>query len=437
MRDDVAGIGVGVPSVIDLKTGTVYDVQNIPSWKEVPLKARLEERYGRPAYVNNDANCFAVGEKYFGKIKPYDSAVGLIVGTGLGAGIIANGRLYSGVNCGAGEFGMIPYLDRTLEDYASGRFFKRVHGVGPRACRTGGTRRPGPLAIFAEFGRHLGEAVKVVLLRRRSGDHRPRRFGQQVLPVLPDRPQADVRDLCLFDRQGAAEDRGLGGRERRPSSAPRRSISTPRARRCRHDRGEEHRDPGRRRGPLGGGAGPGPEALRDRRLLRSPVRGPGPHGGGRRPLRDRPDLGFSLDVAVRPNAWVEISYSRQDTTVDFLPLAGESVPLFDALVEFFQFGGAYEAGGQVSPYALATIGLATMKPRADGVENEVKFAAALGGGLKIYLARRLGVRLQGRLLFPVLSAGGAFFVGPGGGYVIVSSSVLVWGDLSAGLFLRF
>ena len=150
-----------------------------------------------------------------------------------------------------------------------------------------------------------------------------------------------------------------------------------------------------------------------------------------------PNLGFSLAVAVRPNAWVEVSYSRQDTTVDFLPLAGESVPLFDALVEFFQFGGVYEAGGQVSPYALATVGLATMRPGADGTEDEVKFAAALGGGLKIYLARRLGLRLQGRLLFPVLSAGGAFLVGPSGGYVIVTSSVLVWGDLSAGLFFRF
>jgi len=138
MRKDVAGIGAGVPSVIDLKAGIVYDVQNIRSWKKVPLKARLEERYHLPAYVNNDANCFAAGEKYFGKAKPYDHAVGLILGTGLGAGVIANGRLYSGRNCGAGEFGMLPYLDRNFEAYASG------------------------LAIFAEFGGHLGEAVKAI-----------------------------------------------------------------------------------------------------------------------------------------------------------------------------------------------------------------------------------------------------------------------------------
>ena len=163
MRKDVAGIGAGVPSVIDLKAGIVYDVQNIRSWKKVPLKARLEERYHLPAYVNNDANCFAAGEKYFGKAKPYDHAVGLILGTGLGAGVIANGRLYSGRNCGAGEFGMLPYLDRNFEAYASGQFFARVHGVSGRELAGRAERGDErAIAIFAEFGGHLGEAVKAI-----------------------------------------------------------------------------------------------------------------------------------------------------------------------------------------------------------------------------------------------------------------------------------
>jgi len=163
MGPGAAGIGAGVPSIIDLATGTVYDVQNIPAWKKVPLKRILEDRYGRPAFVNNDANAFAAGEKYFGKIGPFDSAVGLIVGTGLGAGIIANGRLYSGVNCGAGEFGMLPYLDRDFEAYASGQYFERVHGIPGRelAARAAGGD-PAALEIFAGFGRHLGEAVKAI-----------------------------------------------------------------------------------------------------------------------------------------------------------------------------------------------------------------------------------------------------------------------------------
>ncbi len=163
MRPEVAGIGAGVPSVIDLRTGTVFDVQNIPSWKEAPLRGRLEERYRRPVYVNNDANCFAAGEKQFGKARPYDHAVGLIVGTGLGAGVIANGRLYSGATCGAGEFGMLPYLDSDFEAYASGQFFERVHGVSGRELAARAERGDAAaLGIFTEFGRHLGEAVKAI-----------------------------------------------------------------------------------------------------------------------------------------------------------------------------------------------------------------------------------------------------------------------------------
>lgn len=122
-RLEVEGLGLGIPSIVDLETGVVYDVQNIPAWREVPLKRILEARYQVPVYINNDANCFAVGEKYFGLGRSYNNFVGLIIGTGLGAGLIINGRLYSGPNCGAGEFGMLPYLDSNFERYASGQFF--------------------------------------------------------------------------------------------------------------------------------------------------------------------------------------------------------------------------------------------------------------------------------------------------------------------------
>src|SRR6185312_4636952 len=59
---EVKAIGIGVPSVVDVKKGIVYDVIHIPSWKEVHLKELLEARYHIPVFVNNDANCFALGE---------------------------------------------------------------------------------------------------------------------------------------------------------------------------------------------------------------------------------------------------------------------------------------------------------------------------------------------------------------------------------------
>jgi len=161
----VAGIGVGVPSVVDVEQGIVYDVQNIPSWKEVGIKEILQRRFGRPVYVNNDANCFAVGEKHFGKGAKFRHMVGLIVGTGLGSGLILNGRLYSGPNCGAGEFGMVPYKDSILEHYASGQFFTREYGIkGEEAhCRAGRGDREA-LAIFERFGAHLGDALMIIML---------------------------------------------------------------------------------------------------------------------------------------------------------------------------------------------------------------------------------------------------------------------------------
>lgn len=160
----VDGIGVGVPSVVDVETGVVYDVQNIPSWQEVPLRALLEERYGRPTFVNNDANCFAAGERYFGKGQNYRSFVGLIIGTGFAGGVILDGKLYSGRNCGAGEFGMIPYRDSIFEMYCAGQFFDREYGIdGATLYRQAREGNADALRAYEAFGRHLGEGIKTVM----------------------------------------------------------------------------------------------------------------------------------------------------------------------------------------------------------------------------------------------------------------------------------
>jgi glucokinase len=158
------GIGIGVPSVVDIARGIVYDVQNIPSWREVPLKGLLEERYGMPVLVNNDANCFALGEAHFGQGVGYRSVIGLIVGTGFAGGIIVDGRLYPGANCGAGEFGMMPYLDSIYEHYCAGQFFTRQVGQsGAELFRQAADGNGAALDAFATFGRHLGNGIQAIL----------------------------------------------------------------------------------------------------------------------------------------------------------------------------------------------------------------------------------------------------------------------------------
>lgn len=159
----VNGIGIAFPSIMDVKKGIVFDVQNIPAWKEVHLKEIIEQRYDLPVRINNDANCFALGEKYFGQGKNYRHLVGLIVGTGLGAGIVVDGKIYSGANGGAGEFGMIPYRDKYLEYYCSGQFFYN-HGnkSGDRLASAATTGDKEALAIFKVFGHHFGQAIKII-----------------------------------------------------------------------------------------------------------------------------------------------------------------------------------------------------------------------------------------------------------------------------------
>lgn len=179
-----AGIGVGVPGLVDVDEGTARDVVNIPSWKEeVPIRSLLEERYSVPVHINNDANCFALGEYYFGKGRGHPSMIGLILGTGFAGGILVDGRLYAGFSGGAGEFGMIPYKDSVYEHYCAGLFFERQHGLnGEEVFRCASRGEQAALELFDELGHHLGMALKTVLY---AYDPELIVFGGSVRKALP------------------------------------------------------------------------------------------------------------------------------------------------------------------------------------------------------------------------------------------------------------
>lgn len=164
MTPAVEKIGIGVPSVVDIEKGIVYDAANIPSWKEVPLKKFLEERFGVPVRVNNDANCYAMGAygTYRDDMKP-EVLVTVTLGTGLGIGIVDHGRLFCGVNCGTGELGYLDYKDGCLEEYCSRQFFDK-HGVIPHEASDAalaGDKEA--ITLFNEFGRNLGHALMILM----------------------------------------------------------------------------------------------------------------------------------------------------------------------------------------------------------------------------------------------------------------------------------
>lgn len=163
-QEQVTGIGIGVPSVVDVEQGIVYNVTNIPSWKKVELKKILEDEFKLPVFVNNDVNCYVLGEHRFGLAQGFDTVVGMSIGTGLGSGIIIKNKLYIGNNCGAGEIGLLPYKDKNVEYYASGNFFEAFHQTtAVEAYHAACSGDEVALKQWKEFGYHFGAAVQVVL----------------------------------------------------------------------------------------------------------------------------------------------------------------------------------------------------------------------------------------------------------------------------------
>ena len=162
---EVLSIGIGVPSVVDRRAGIVYNVANIPYWEEVLLKELLTQRFSVPVFVDNDANCFALGERYFGKGQTVSNFVGLTIGTGLGGGIIQQGQLLADANCGSGEFGEIPYKEHNLEYYCSGSYFMNVWKTnGKEMYDLAVLQDSRALEAYRQFGLHLADAVKIVVL---------------------------------------------------------------------------------------------------------------------------------------------------------------------------------------------------------------------------------------------------------------------------------
>lgn len=168
MAPGVECIGIGVPSVVDAVRGIVYNVVGIPSWREVHLKERFEERFGIPVHVNNDCNCFALGVCRFGEALGCRDVVCIALGTGVGAGIVIDGKLYSGPNTGAGEIGSIPYLDRDYEYYCSSRFFvgRGTSARRPLSGRCGRSRGAGPVARVRRAHRTACDAGALCLRSR-------------------------------------------------------------------------------------------------------------------------------------------------------------------------------------------------------------------------------------------------------------------------------
>lgn len=162
--ESVEGIGVGVPGLVDIRNGIVLNPTILPSWRRVHLKDIIEEHFNTPAHINNNANCFALGEKHFGVAKDFNNIAGISIETGLGVGIIIDGKLYSGRNAGAGEFCSIPYKDHNYEYYCCERYFEEKYGLQHNILLNRAHNKDKiALAIYELFGIDLGNVIKAIM----------------------------------------------------------------------------------------------------------------------------------------------------------------------------------------------------------------------------------------------------------------------------------
>ncbi len=102
---ELVGIGIGVPGFIDMSAGMVMQSPNLPDWTSFPVRDEIEKRLGTTVILENDANSAAMGEKWLGAAREYDHMAMYTLGTGVGGGLVFNGRLWHGMTGMAGELG--------------------------------------------------------------------------------------------------------------------------------------------------------------------------------------------------------------------------------------------------------------------------------------------------------------------------------------------
>ncbi|GFO65218.1 ROK family protein [Geomonas paludis] len=165
-------LAVGVPGLV-CSDGVVRASVNVPVLEGVPLARELSAATGMPVAALNDANACALGENRYGAGRGYRSLIALTLGTGVGSGLILDGRLWTGVDGAAGEFGHIPVEPEgrpcgcgsrgCVEQYASAGAIARNGDDAAAVARRARQGDAAALAVFAEAGRYLGIAAAGVV----------------------------------------------------------------------------------------------------------------------------------------------------------------------------------------------------------------------------------------------------------------------------------
>lgn len=169
----VGGVGVGVPGLVDVERGLVHTLVNIRGWRRVPLRRLMQVALRMPAVVDNDVNLMALAEARHGAGRGAQALVCVAMGTGVGGGLVLEGRLFRGATSSAGEIGHVPIRPDgprcrcggrgCLEAYVGNRRIVARAGALMRqrraASRRGMAPAPEALSRAADRGDRLAQAV--------------------------------------------------------------------------------------------------------------------------------------------------------------------------------------------------------------------------------------------------------------------------------------
>jgi glucokinase len=162
-RGEVAGVGVGVPAAVDLRTGVVDLAQNLPDWPGLAVRDELARRLGLPVVVDNDAAAAVLGERAAGAARGVEDVVLLSLGTGVGAGIVSGGRLVRGHRGAAGEVADLPLgADPTDPTRQRAGVYESVVGTAGLRARAATIGMDDVPALFAAVDRGETDAERIL-----------------------------------------------------------------------------------------------------------------------------------------------------------------------------------------------------------------------------------------------------------------------------------
>ena len=141
---DIGGIGISCGGPLDSQKGIILSPPNLPGWDEIYIVKHFEDKFGVKIYLQNDANACAVAEWKYGAGKGFKNVIFLTFGTGLGAGLILDGKLYSGTSDMAGEIGHLRLTPSGPAGYGKS-------GSAEGYCSGGGIAQIGQSMVNAEL----------------------------------------------------------------------------------------------------------------------------------------------------------------------------------------------------------------------------------------------------------------------------------------------